>query len=100
MTNARHALRKVARTYTNLLVAARLRRHRRGRPVDELRFVRGFKWLGFRFEPLWQKDSEIIALLELAGGARSVVEIGSAGGGAAYLLAGVAAEDASIVCVD
>src|SRR3954463_14174460 len=93
-------IREAVRPHTNKLVAARLARHGKHDVAAELAYVRGFDWLGFHFEPLYQVDSELVRFLEQARGARTIVEIGSAGGGTAFLLARVAADDATIVCVD
>lgn len=93
-------VREAVRPHTNRLVAARLARHGAHPIAEELAYVRGFDWLGLQFEPLYQVDSELLRFLEHVRGVRTIVEIGSAGGGTAFLLARVAAADAVIVCID
>ena len=90
------------RPAANLVVARRLGRHGRHPIPEEMRYVRSFNWLGFRFRPFQQIESELLRFLEVVAvrQPRTVVEIGSARGETAFLLARAAAPDAHIVCVD
>jgi predicted O-methyltransferase YrrM len=96
------AARDRVRPYANRVVAARLCRHGRNPLADEVRFVRSFNWLGFHFNPFVQVESELLRFVELvcARRPRTIVEIGTARGETAFLLARAAAPDARIVCVD
>ena len=96
------AARERVRPYANRAVAARLRRHGRKPLADEMRFVRSFSWLGFHFNPFVQVESELLRFVEIvcARRPRTIVEIGTARGETAFLLARAGAPDAHIVCVD
>jgi predicted O-methyltransferase YrrM len=80
-----------------------LRESARGHPeVDAwVHLVQGFNYGGITV-PSWQIPSEISSLLRLlqAQPPRTVLEIGTAGGGTLFLLTRVAAPDALLVSVD
>jgi predicted O-methyltransferase YrrM len=95
-------IRRFVQSYCNLLVARRLARRGRHPLAEELAFVRSFRWLGFKFSPFAQLETELLQFAELVAelSPKRIVEIGTARGETAFLLTRAAADDATLVCVD